>query len=221
MGNTASAAFGIAFSPVPIIAFIMLLFSKRSRLNSLLFVLGWMFAMAAVAAIGFIFFGSSTNNTGGGNQLIFSVVDMVMGLLFLFMAFAKWTGRSENPDEDDLPGWIVKLENMKPFFAFLLGIFLIIVNVKNLPLTINAVARVMQMNSEIFESILTMAAFIAVATSPLIVLLILFEVASGRNRQLVDNCRNWLIRHTSTILVTVFTVLGVYFAAKGLLGFVS
>ena len=55
MGHGISAiltfAVGVASSPVPIIAVTLMLFSQRARVNGLMFLLGWVVALAIVSGI--------------------------------------------------------------------------------------------------------------------------------------------------------------------------
>ena len=55
MGNALSTilpqAIGVAISPVPIIAVILMLFSQRARSNGPAFLLGWVLALAVVGSI--------------------------------------------------------------------------------------------------------------------------------------------------------------------------
>src|SRR4029079_11348550 len=44
-------AIGIAISPIPIIAVILILFSERARVNGPAFLLGWVIGIAAVATV--------------------------------------------------------------------------------------------------------------------------------------------------------------------------
>ncbi len=47
-------AIGVAISPVPIIAVILMLFSARARVNGPLFLAGWVVALAVVSAVVYI-----------------------------------------------------------------------------------------------------------------------------------------------------------------------
>ena len=47
-------AVGVAISPVPIIAVILMLFSQRARVNGPLFLLGWVIALAVVSGVAYI-----------------------------------------------------------------------------------------------------------------------------------------------------------------------
>ena len=44
-------AIGVAISPVPIIAVILMLFSKRARSNGIAFLVGWVVALVVVGSI--------------------------------------------------------------------------------------------------------------------------------------------------------------------------
>lgn len=44
-------AVGVAISPVPIIAVTLMLFSQRARVNGLMFLLGWVLALAVVSGV--------------------------------------------------------------------------------------------------------------------------------------------------------------------------
>ena len=58
MGQGISAvltfAIGVAISPVPIIAVILMLFSKRARVNGPAFLVGWVVALAAVSTVVYV-----------------------------------------------------------------------------------------------------------------------------------------------------------------------
>jgi hypothetical protein len=47
-------AVGVAISPVPIIAVILMLFSSRARVNGPMFLLGWGVALAVVSGVAFV-----------------------------------------------------------------------------------------------------------------------------------------------------------------------
>ena len=46
-------AVGVAISPVPIIAVTLMLFSQRARVNGLMFLLGWVVALAVVSGVAY------------------------------------------------------------------------------------------------------------------------------------------------------------------------
>ncbi len=51
LGNILAFAVGIAISPVPIIAVILMLFSARARINGPAFLLGWIVGVSVVTVV--------------------------------------------------------------------------------------------------------------------------------------------------------------------------
>lgn len=51
IGEVLPMAVGVAISPVPIIAVILMLFTDRARRDSLAFLLGWLVAMALALGV--------------------------------------------------------------------------------------------------------------------------------------------------------------------------
>jgi hypothetical protein len=51
IGDILPLAIGVAISPVPIIAVILMLFSKKAKGNSLAFLVGWVLGLAIVGVI--------------------------------------------------------------------------------------------------------------------------------------------------------------------------
>jgi len=50
-GEILTFAIGVAISPVPIIAVILMLFSSRAKVNGPMFLLGWVVALAVVSGV--------------------------------------------------------------------------------------------------------------------------------------------------------------------------
>lgn len=51
IGEFLPLAVGVAISPIPIIAVILMLFSDRARANSLAFLIGWVVGISVVMAV--------------------------------------------------------------------------------------------------------------------------------------------------------------------------
>src|ERR1700746_1167620 len=85
-------AIGIAISPVPIIAIILILFSDRARSNGLSFLAGWVIGLAAVSTV--VYLVSDAANAGSDSLPSDSLSrgKVVVGVLLLGLArreFAK------------------------------------------------------------------------------------------------------------------------------------
>ena len=58
VGAVLAFAVGVGISPVPIIAVILMLFSKRARVNGPLFAVGWVVGLAVVVTVSYLLAGS-------------------------------------------------------------------------------------------------------------------------------------------------------------------
>ena len=56
-------AVGVAISPVPIIAVILMLFSQRAKVNGLMFLAGWVLALAVVSGVTYVLSDTSDAST--------------------------------------------------------------------------------------------------------------------------------------------------------------
>ena len=54
IGEVLTYAIGVAISPVPIIAVILMLFSARARVNGPMFLAGWALALAVVSGVAYL-----------------------------------------------------------------------------------------------------------------------------------------------------------------------
>ncbi len=142
MGNVISAilplALGVAISPVPIIAVILMLFSQRARSNGSAFLLGWVLALAAVGSIVLVLASLGKISAGGTPSTLAYILKLLLGLLFLFLALRQWRGRPKAGEEPQMPKWMATIDTFTAGKAFGLAALLAGVNPKNLALTLAA-----------------------------------------------------------------------------------
>jgi protein-S-isoprenylcysteine O-methyltransferase Ste14 len=86
-------AVGVAISPVPIIAVTLMLFSRRARVNGLMFLLGWVVALAVIS--GFVYVAADQANAATDSTTSDTIAwgKIVLGVLFLLLAARNWRTR--------------------------------------------------------------------------------------------------------------------------------
>ncbi|MGA9276574.1 GAP family protein, partial [Ilumatobacter sp.] len=136
IGQILGSAVGVAISPVPIIAVILMLFSRAAGRNSVSFLVGWIaglvLASAIVLSIGLDSSGDPSDTSG--------VIKVLIGVLFLVLGVKQWTSRPRDGAEPEMPAWMASIDDLAAPKAFGLGLLLSGVNPKNLGLTIAASA---------------------------------------------------------------------------------
>ncbi|MGZ6663127.1 MAG: GAP family protein, partial [Solirubrobacteraceae bacterium] len=86
-------AVGVAISPVPIIAVILMLFSARARVNGPVFLLGWVLALGVVSGIVYVVSDQGNASTSSTASDTISWGKIVFGVLFLLLAARQWRSR--------------------------------------------------------------------------------------------------------------------------------
>jgi hypothetical protein len=92
IGNSLPLAIGVAISPIPIIAIILMLLSKRAGANSTAFLVGWMVGIVAVLSAVVAVAGTATLETDTGPTATASWIKIGLGVLLLIVGSA--TGES-------------------------------------------------------------------------------------------------------------------------------
>jgi hypothetical protein len=212
IGEILGFAVGVAISPVPIIALILMLFSKSATSNSLAFLGGWLVGLAGVSiivlAIGFE--GSDGSNDSGG------WVRVVIGLLFLALAAKQWRGRPHDGDEPHMPAWMASIDQFSAVKAFGVGLLLAAVNPKNLGLTIAAAATIGAAGLGTADEAVVVGVYVVFASITLIVPVVGYLVARKRFTPVLDSMKVWLIANDATVMAVLFVVLGAKVLGDGM-----
>jgi len=209
-------AIGIAISPIPIVAIILILFSSRARVNGPVFLAGWVVGLAAASAI--VYGLSQAANVGGDSTSsdTTSWGKIVLGIVLLGAARRRWAKRPKAGEAPELPAWMNSVETISPTRAFTLALLLSTVNPKNLALLLGAVAGLGQLDLATDDAVVALAVFVAVSSLSIVIAVAydLFGGASARVK--LDEMKDWLTVHNSAVMATLFLVFGVVLISRGI-----
>jgi uncharacterized membrane protein len=90
IGEILPLAIGVAVSPIPIIAAILMLFSKRAGSTSTGFLIGWVLGIVVATAIFTALAG--TLQMGGEPSAVASWIKIGLGMLPLLVGIRQWRG---------------------------------------------------------------------------------------------------------------------------------
>ena len=141
IGDLLPAAIGVAISPVPIIAIILMLGTPKARSNGPAFAAGWVIGLVVVSVIVLLLAGD-TDDADSGASTTAGVVKLLFGLLFLFLALKQWRGRPTPGQPAAMPAWMAAIDRFTAGKSFGLGALLSSVNPKNLGLTLAAATSI-------------------------------------------------------------------------------
>ena len=114
IGQVLPLAVGVALSPVPIIAVILMLVTPRARSNGPAFVLGWLVGLAVVGTVVLLVAEPTGASQNGEPATWVNVLKLVLGLLAWLIALRQWRGRPRGEEEPVTPKWMGAIEGFTP-----------------------------------------------------------------------------------------------------------
>ena len=115
-------AVGVAISPIPIIAVILMLFSNRAKTNGPAFLVGWIIGLAVVVGVVYALAEANDVATDSGASDGSSTVQVVLGVVLLVLALRNWRKRPAPGEEAAMPKWMATIDGFTPVKALGLGV---------------------------------------------------------------------------------------------------
>ena len=112
IGEVLTFGAGVAISPAGIIAVILVLFSRRARVNGPLFLLGWMLALGILVAV--VYAISNQSNAGSSNTSSDSVswLKIALGAGLILLARREFRKRPKPGVEPEMPKWMKRVDGL-------------------------------------------------------------------------------------------------------------
>jgi threonine/homoserine/homoserine lactone efflux protein len=209
-------AIGIAISPVPIIAIILILFSERARANGPAFLLGWVVGLTAVSTV--VYLVSDAANAGSDTTTSDSISwgKVVLGVVLIGLARRNYAKRPRPGEPATLPKWMATVESITPVRACGLAVLLSVVNPKNLVLAVGAAAGLGQRGLDTADAVVALVVFVAVGSLSILFAVVYEFVGGERATKTLDDMKSWLTEHNAAVMAVLFLVFGVVLISQGL-----
>lgn len=216
IGQTLPLALGIAISPVPIIAAILMLLSPRARTTSIGFLAGWLVGIIAVTSVFTMLSAFLPESGPTGPKPILGTIQILLGLALLLLAAKQWRGRPGPDEAPRLPKWMRSIDRIRFGGALGLGLLLAAVNPKNLLLGASAGVTIGSAALGFGATAGTIAVFTVLAGCTVLVPVIGALAASRRLAGPLASLRDWLAQENAVIMTVVLLLLGVSVLGKGI-----
>jgi threonine/homoserine/homoserine lactone efflux protein len=209
-------AIGIAISPIPIVAIVLILFSDRARVNGPTFLAGWVIGLAAVSAVVYLVSDAANAGSDASTSDTISWGKVVLGVLLLGLARRNYAKRPKPGETAVLPGWMATVETISPVRAFELALLLSVVNPKNLVLAVGAAAGLGQLGLDTADAVVALAVFVVVASLS-VAFAGVYELVGGEGaRSTLDELKTWMTDHNAAVMAVLFLVFGVVLISQGI-----
>src|SRR5215216_2486659 len=209
IGEILPLAIGVAISPVPIIAIVLMLGTPRARSNGLAFALGWVAGLTIVGGALLAVASGNSENDDGGPATWVSLVKLALGILFLLLALRTWRGRPRGGQEVAMPKWMQAIDTFTTGKSLGFGVLLSGVNPKNLALTIAAGTTIAQTGISGGEAAGTLAIFILVGSLSILAPVVVYFALGPKATTILDELKTWMAAHNAAIMAVLLLVLGV------------
>ncbi len=221
IGDILPMAIGVAVSPVPIIAVILMLFGPRARTTGPAFALGWVLALSVVGGVVLVVADTSDVSSEQDPSDAVFAVKLIIGLLFLVLAVRQWSSRPKEGEEPEMPGWMSAIDQFTPIRAFGMAILLAGVNPKNLGLTLAAGSTIAQAGLSDADPWIVLLVFVALASLTVVLPVAYYLVAGDSAERALNTMKSWLIANNATVMAVLLLVIGVMLIGDGLGGLTS
>jgi threonine/homoserine/homoserine lactone efflux protein len=219
IGESLTLAVGIAISPIPIIATILMLLSAKAKATSVGFLLGWLAGILLAVVLFTLLSSVVPQQNSSGSSPVSGVIKIILGALLLFLAAKQWRGRPAEGDQAAMPKWMSTIDSMTSIKGLGLGFLLSAVNPKNLLLAASAGVIIGGENLSFGETTIVIVVFVLIAGCTVLTPVIGYLIASARMAGPLDRLREWLIDNNATIMAVLLLVIGVSVIGKGIASF--
>lgn len=211
------AAVGVALSPIPIIAVILMLGTPKARSNGPAFAVGWIAGLVIVSVV-VLTLASDSDDADSAAATGVNWGTLLLGVVFLVMAAGQWRKRPKAGEEAAMPKWMAAIDTFNTGKSLLFGVLLSGVNPKNLALTAAAAASIAQAGLSGEDSAIAVAVFVVIASLTVAGPVIFYLIASDKAAGPLTSIKEFMSAHNPAIMMVLLLVLGAKLIGSGVAG---
>jgi hypothetical protein len=196
VGGLLPLALGVAISPIPIIAVILMLLARKAGGTGAGFVAGWVVGIAGATTVVRLL--ADTLGQGGSDEpsAAASWVELGLGALLVGLAVQQWRSRPTRGSEPALPKWMAAIDRFTAVKA--------------------AGAAVADGGLSAVQDVWSVVVFTAIAASTVVLPVVAYTVGRKRMAGPLESLRTWLTAHGVTVMATLLLVIGAVLIGQGL-----
>lgn len=214
VGDIFAIATVVALNPLPVAATLLLL-DKKTRLTSIIFMLGWVLSITGVVILAEVLSEQPADQVSQ-SQPIWGAVRLALGAALVIMAIKKWISSRK---QQKIPAWMEKLSTMQPTQGFVLAFMLSVVNPKNLLLCISAgvtISAAVQYPNSPWGFVVF---FVLLGTSTVVIPTLAYLVAPQYIHVPVEKVRTWVVDNNGLLVAGLLLFIGFMMIGNGFASF--
>ena len=221
IGDLLPLAVGVAISPVPIIAVILMLLSRQAARTSTGFLTGWVTGIVVVTVVVLLLVGQAASASTGQPSTASSVLKLIFGVLLVVLAARQWRERPKPGQTAVMPKWMSGIDSFSFGKALGLGFVLSAINPKNLLMCLGAGTTIGAAHLSGGGDVVAVVVFTVIAASTVAIPVIGYLAARDRMARPLESLRDWLEQNNATVMAVLLLVIGVVLLGKGIGGLSS
>ena len=200
---------GMAFYPVALTIFTLIVASKNGLRKGAAFLLGWLAALATVAAVTVAATGNTPPASGTSPSIGILAAKLVLGLALLGIAERqrRRLGRPKPPKAE--PPWRARLDEMSIVFAAGLGAFF-----QPSVLVVSAAATITGAKLSSLADYVSLVVFGLISVSTYLSMEVFVALRPVQSAAVLQRLNAWIARHTDPIIVIGAAALGLWLVGK-------
>ena len=218
IGQILPTAVGVAISPLPIVAVVLMLVTPRGKRNGPAFIVGWLAGLAAVGIVVIAASGGAGASDDAAPATWVSWLKLVLGALCLLVAARQWRGRPADGEEPATPKWMGALDRFTPIRAAGAGIVLSAANPKNLVLAVAGAVAVAGAGVSTSQEAIAWIVFMLIASAGVAAPVIIAFAMGDRSRELLDRLKTRMTHNNAVIMAVLLVVIGAKLIGDGITG---
>lgn len=211
-------AIGKALSPLPIVAVILMLFTKKARANSLAFLAWWLLGLGLVGFVVLALVNAGRISLGDETEsLISGVIKLLLGLFLLLRGVPnQWRNRPKEGEEPEMPKWMAAIDSFTAGRVLGLAFLLSGINPKNLALNLAAANTIAGSGLATGEQAILFVIFVIIASVSIAAPVLYYLIAGASAEKTLNTWKGWLIANNATVLAVIFVIFGFKLLGDGL-----
>jgi Sap, sulfolipid-1-addressing protein len=213
IARSLALAIGVAFSPVPITAVVLMLTTAHAKVNGLAFVLGWLFSLGIIGTIVLCISGPA--GARGSDELRTSVswLEIALGTLLFLVAIHQFRRHPRAQKQVPMLKGTGTVSNFSARVAFVSGALLVGANPKNLLLAVAGATAVAQTGIAGAQQAIAYLSFAVIAAIGVGAPVLIYLAMGRRSQDLFARLQAYIGRHRAVItsvlcLIVSATLIG-------------
>jgi threonine/homoserine/homoserine lactone efflux protein len=201
----------ITLSPLSIIPAVLVLHTPHPRPAALMYLLGWVIALAALTAI-FVEVSGLVGDVNNPPKWA-SWLRIVVGAALIVFGVFRWLTRHRSAH---MPSWMRQLSTVTPIKAGVTGMALAVVNPKVLFICAAAGLAIGTEGLGWPEVWLAVAYFVAISASSVALPVLAYAVSGDRLDPALSKLKDWMEKHNAALVAAILIVIGLLVLYKGI-----